>query len=268
MCTVVISLAPGEPTPLLLLGIRDELTARPWQPPARHWPGSPLIGGRDQQAGGTWLAVHPGIPRVACVLNARGQAAPPSRRRSRGDLPLRAATEGSQVLKALHDDPQALASYDPFHLVCADLTAATILSWDGSQAIQCHLTPGTHLLTNAGHAYPPDGPKAPEETKAPDEPKATDPKAAHFGSKFAATRPSGDPSKPLKEAWGGWLTLAAGAGLPLTDPAAIIARRELPDGRIWGTTSLTFVALGPEGSRYDFQPVPGDPTTWYPVPLA
>ena len=35
---------------------------RPWQPPARHWPApqwSPLIGGRDEQAGGTWPAVHP-----------------------------------------------------------------------------------------------------------------------------------------------------------------------------------------------------------------
>src|SRR5512146_885783 len=55
MCTVVVSLDPGNPVPLLLLGIRDEFTGRPWRPPARHWPGSPLIGGRDEEAGGTWL---------------------------------------------------------------------------------------------------------------------------------------------------------------------------------------------------------------------
>ena len=59
MCTVAVSLEPGDPVPLLLLGIRDEFTGRPWRPPARHWPGSPLIGGIDEQAGGTWLAVHP-----------------------------------------------------------------------------------------------------------------------------------------------------------------------------------------------------------------
>ncbi len=59
MCTVVVSLQPDAPVPLLLLGVRDEFTGRPWQPPARHWPGSPLIGGLDEQAGGTWLAVHP-----------------------------------------------------------------------------------------------------------------------------------------------------------------------------------------------------------------
>ena len=78
MCTVVVSLAPEDQVPLLLLGIRDEFTGRPWQPPARHWPGSPLIGGRDEQAGGTWLAVHPDLPRVSCILNGRGEFAPPA----------------------------------------------------------------------------------------------------------------------------------------------------------------------------------------------
>ena len=84
MCTVVVSFLPEARMPLLLLGFRDEFTGRPWQPPARHWPGSPLIGGRDLQAGGTWLAVHPGVTRVACILNARGPQAPPDTRRSRG----------------------------------------------------------------------------------------------------------------------------------------------------------------------------------------
>ena len=121
MCTVVVSLAPEDQVPLLLLGIRDEFTGRPWQPPARHWPGSPLIGGRDEQAGGTWLAVHPDLSRVGCILNGRGEFAPADRRRSRGELPLRAAAEGRGALKQLREDPDALASYDPFFLVCADL---------------------------------------------------------------------------------------------------------------------------------------------------
>ena len=88
MCTVVVSLAPDDPVPLLLLGIRDEFTGRPWRRPARYWPGSPLIGGLDKQASGSWLVVHPGVPRVGCILNGRGEFAPPDRRRSRGELPL------------------------------------------------------------------------------------------------------------------------------------------------------------------------------------
>jgi hypothetical protein len=242
VCTVVVSLAPGDAVPLLLLGVRDEFTGRPWQPPARHWPGSPLIGGLDEQAGGTWLAVHPDVPRVACILNGRGQAAPPHLRRSRGELPLRAAEDKAEAKAEAEEKAEAAAaasSYDPFHLVRADRAAVTVTSWDGRQARRIRLSEGTHILTNAGYA-------------------ARDPKAERFGPRFAARRPSGDPAASLEDAWGDWLTLAAGDGLPPADEAAIIARRELPDGRVWGTTSVTLVALAADGTfRYDFQAVPG-----------
>ena len=265
MCTVVVSLEPGERVPLRLLGIRDELTSRPWRPPARHWPGSPLIGGIDEQAGGTWLAVHPGIPRVACLLNARGPLADPARRRSRGELSLRAAAEGPGFLSRLAGDPGALAAYDPFHLICGTPDALTMISWpgrtdesrDSAVAVAVRdLGPGTHLITNAGHAYP-AGPGDP----------AAEPKAAHFADKFGAARPPADPALPLAQAWGDWLTLAAGDGLDPADPAGIIVRHELPDGRVHGSTSVTLVALGDGAVRYDFQPHPGRADGWYPVPL-
>ena len=73
--------------------------------------------------------------------------------------------------------------------------------------------PGTHLFTNAGHAYPAE----------PGDP-AAEPKAVHFAEKFAAARPSADPALPVAQAWGDWLTLAAGDGLDPADPAAIIVR--------------------------------------------
>lgn len=270
MCTVVVSLAPGERVPLRLLGIRDELTSRPWRPPARHWPGSPLVGGLDEQAGGTWLAVHPEIPRVACLLNGRGVFAEPARRRSRGDLSLRAAAEGPGFLGQFADDPDALAAYDPFHLICATPDSVTTLAWLGSYlpggrppvptegggmtAVVRELAPGTHLFTNAGHAYPVE----------PGDP-AGEPKAAHFADKFAAARPSADPARPLAQAWGDWLTLASGDGLDPADPAAIIVRHDLPDGQVYGTTSVTLVALAAGALRYDFQPRPGSPDGWYSV---
>ena len=248
MCTVVLSLRPEEPVPLLLLGVRDELTDRPWRPPARHWAGSSLVGGMDEQAGGTWLAVEPGERRVACLLNGRGEWAAPAARRTRGELPLRAARDGAGTLKELADDPGALAAYDPFHLVYADTSAVLLLSWDGSAPVRTDLAPGTHMLTNAGHAYPGD---------------VTEPKAVHFGDRFAAAHPSGDPASPVAAAWGEWLTLADGDGLAPDDPRAIVARRTLPDGRIWGSTSQSLVALGRDGLRYDFRRVGGD---WRSVP--
>ena len=276
MCTVVVSLAPEDRVPLQLLGIRDEFTGRPWQPPARHWPDppdppdwSPLIGGRDEQAGGTWLAVHPDVPRVGCVLNARGEPAAPDRRRSRGELPLRAAAEGPDALRKLHDDPEALSLYDPFYLVCADRVAVLLLGWDGRSAGLTELGPATHMITNAGHMYPPT---ADNQRKPAVETFPFDEKAQRFGPKFAARRPSGDPAATLPDAWGDWLTLAAGDGLAVTEPGAIIVRRELPDGRVWGSTSVTLVALARDGRlRYDFQPdpkIPPDPATWYSVATA
>jgi hypothetical protein len=274
VCTVVVSLEPGERVPLRLLGIRDEFTGRPWRPPARHWPGLPLIGGIDEQAGGTWLAVHPGIPRVACLLNARGPLADPARRRSRGDLSLRAAAEGPGFLRRLAGDPVALAAYDPFHLICGTPDAVTMISWPGPEdESECagsgegtdpaqvvavrDLGPGTHLITNAGHAYP----------ARPGDP-AADPKAAHFADKFGAARPPADPALPVAQAWDDWLTLAAGDGLDPADPAGIIVRHELPDGRVHGSTSVTLVALADDAVRYDFQPHPGRADGWYPVPLS
>jgi hypothetical protein len=259
--------------PLRLLGVRDELTNRPWRPPARHWPGLPLIGGIDDQAGGTWLAVDPGIPRVACLLNARGQFADPAGRRSRGELPLRAAADGPGVLGELAGDPAVLAAYDPFILICATTDSVSVLTWQGAEHGDGGSTPasaplavrelaaGTHLFTNAGHAYP-AGPGDP----------AGEPKAVHFAEKFAAARPAADPALSVAEAWGDWLTLAAGDGLDPADPAAIVVGRDLPDGRVYGSTSMTLIGLGDGAVRYDFQPRPGGADSvadgWYSVALA
>ena len=131
-----------------------------------------------------------------------------------------------------------------------------LLGWDGRNPQLTELEPATHLLTNAGHMYPP----------AHTDP--SDPKAIRFGPKFAARRPSGDPDPrtTIKDAWADWLTLAAGEDLPGTDPGAIIVRHELPDGRVYGSTSVSLVALAKDGSlRYDFQLAPPDPATWYSV---
>jgi hypothetical protein len=224
MCTVVLRLAPGDRDALLLLGIRDEFLDRPWRPPARHWPPVPVVGGLDEQGGGTWLVVDPAERRVCCLLNGRGEPAPEPLRRSRGELPLRPGVTD-------------LTPYDPFHLLYADTTVARLLSWDGVRAVTSDLGPGTHVLTNAGRT---------------DAGGDEDPKAAHFGPRFAAAR-----------GWDAWQVLAEGDGLAEDDPRAIIVRRELPDGRVWGTSSLSMVALAADGGiRYEFRSADGN---WKPV---
>ena len=54
---------------LLLAGNRDEFHARPSAPLA-HWSDSPITGGRDLEAGGTWLGAT-AAGRCCVVTNVR-----------------------------------------------------------------------------------------------------------------------------------------------------------------------------------------------------
>jgi uncharacterized protein with NRDE domain len=261
MCTAILSIQPGAP--VLLAGVRDELVDRAWQPPGRHWPDYPgLIGGRDLQAGGTWLALAPEARRVACVLNGRGRMAPPDSRRSRGVLPLQAAVDG-KLARA------GLADFDPFHLLSAEPGAATLWSWDGEGLTDRELPPGLHMVVNSGLST--DGWENAAERPAGWEKTARDherARIAHFLPRLrAAARPAPRPGSPVPQAWGSWLPLMNGDGLDPSDPRALIVRRDLGGGRIWGTTSISLVGLSEDGSRYDFNGRPGDPGAWYPVPL-
>jgi hypothetical protein len=245
MCTAILSVEPGAP--VLLAGVRDEFTDRAWRPPGRHWPQYPgLVGGLDLLAGGTWLAVAPSASRVAAVLNGIGRPAPPATRRSRGALPLAAAAEGKLTLTRLDD-------FDPFHLLVAEPAGAWLATWDGERLTERELGSGLHMMVNSGLAA-----SLLEAGAAPQVPEREHELARirHFLPRLAAAaRPAPRPGDAVEVAWGEWLPLVSGDGLDPGDPRALIVRRDLGGGRIWGTTSVTLVALG-AGVRYDFTAVP------------
>lgn len=264
MCTALLSIEPG--LPVLLVGVRDELMDRAWEPPARHWPDLPdVIGGRDLQAGGTWLAVSPAHLRASCVLNGRGQLAPPAARRSRGVLPLDAVA-GTSI------DKDAAANTDPFHLLTVEPGRAILQSWDGELLTERELGPGLHFAVNSGLAADLLAPPAHPEAGAAENGRAHElARIAHFLPKLqAAARPSPGvrtAEQSVRAAWGEWFPLLNGDGLSTADDRALIVRRDLGDGRIWGTTSISLVTLTPAGLRYDFTDRPGDPASWYSVRL-
>jgi hypothetical protein len=248
MCTAITGLAPDGT--VLLAGIRDEFVQRAWQPPAYHWADRPgLIGGRDELAGGTWLALAPAAPRVACILNGRGHAAPAAGRRSRGELPLRAAA----------GDPISASTYfDPFRLLVAEPGRVQLLDWDGEEFRRRDLAPGLHLVVNSGLAGELRPDAGPHEIE----------RLGYYRPQLADLPfPQPKPGATVDAAWAPWLPLLNGAGLATDDPRALIVRREFGDGRVWGTTSISLIALTPDGIRYDFTARPGDPAAWYPVPL-
>jgi len=131
MCTVVLFRREGHPWPLLLAANRDELRSRPWSPPARHWPDRDhVVGGRDDLAGGTWLALNDDRV-VAAILNRHHSLGPADGKRSRGELPLEAVdhAEAKVAAKALSMiDP---ASYRGFNLIIADAVDAFWLKSTG-----------------------------------------------------------------------------------------------------------------------------------------
>lgn len=266
MCTALLSIEPG--LPVLLVGVRDELVDRAWEPPGPHWPGRPdqpdLIGGRDLQAGGTWLAVSPRHHRVSCVLNGRGQLAPADSRLSRGVLPLDAAA-GQSI------DKTALASTDPFHLITAEPGEAIWQSWDGHVLTERELGPGLHFAVNSGLAADLLPPTAASHPGQPENGRTHElARIARFLPKLqAATRPNpllpATPHRSVAAAWAEWMPLLNGDGLPADDDRALIVRRTLGGGRTWGTTSISLVALSSSGLRYDFTARPGDPAAWYTV---
>jgi transport and Golgi organization protein 2 len=271
VCTAILDLAPGGP--LLLAGIRDELVDRAWQPPARHWPDHPgLYGGRDLLAGGTWLAVQPRKNRVTCILNGRGRPAAPAARRTRGVLPLQVADDGRLSRAGLPD-------FDPFHLISAEPGRALLWTWDGERLAERELPPGLHAVVNSGldsDLLDRDLPASGEPGQPGQARKGRDhelARLAHFLPRLrAATRPQPRPGGPAAEAWGAWVPLINGDGLSPEDPRALIVRRDLGAGRIWGTTSISLVALWPgtvrhDTVRYDFNGTPAEPGAWHEVPL-
>ncbi len=229
MCTVLLRHSPGGDVPLLLGAVRDEFVERPWDPPARHWDGAAagLIGGRDQQAGGTWLAVDPTRRAVAALLNA-GRRDDPTDGRSR-------PTRGTLALRILStgDLPDDLEHYDRFHLLRADLDRAELWSWDGEVLANADVAPGDHIIVNAGLDT------------------SSDPLVPHFAPLVAALSVQPDD----------WIGLMAGAGLDPGDERALIVAKEI-EGRQYGSTSASLVALSAGEVRYDFPATPAHPSWW------
>jgi uncharacterized protein with NRDE domain len=125
---------------LVVAANRDELRSRPSEP-IHWWPDRDVLAGRDEKAGGTWLAVSRD-GRMAAVTNYR-EPGGPSGERSRGEIPLLALAGAGAAI----EDP---SSYAGFHLVYA---AADEL-WHASNRGEgpTLLQPGFHAISNGPRA--------------------------------------------------------------------------------------------------------------------
>ena len=85
MCSIVVLRQSDSEWPIIIGANRDEMIERKSLPPDRHWSEqNHIIGGKDIEAGGTWLAVND-YGLVAAVLNRMDTLGPMKNKRSRGE---------------------------------------------------------------------------------------------------------------------------------------------------------------------------------------
>ncbi|MFD2190727.1 NRDE family protein [Pistricoccus aurantiacus] len=153
MCLIAFDYRPRAATPLRLIANRDEQHARP-AAALDFWEDVPdILGGRDLQAGGSWLAVHRS-GRLAAVTNVRDpriEVAPDAP--SRGEL-VRGALECADLETWLKELAASEARrYAGFNLLAGRLDANGLALWHlhrGYREIALgRITPGLHGLSNA-----------------------------------------------------------------------------------------------------------------------
>lgn len=135
MCVAAIAWAAHPRWRMVAIGNRDEFHERPTAPLAQ-WD-SGILAGRDLEAGGTWLGVHP-AGRFALVTNLRTPGYP------RPEL----ASRGALVTDALlGQQPEPVPARNPFNLWFADdkrlRFASNLPEWS-----EHDLQPGIHGLSN------------------------------------------------------------------------------------------------------------------------
>ena len=144
MCLIVIGFRTHERYPLIVAGNRDEFHVRPTQS-ARWWADKPdILGGRDLQAGGTWLALHR-RGRFATVTNYHGAKRANSALKSRGLLVtgfLECELEPLEYLGSIDGN-----AYAGFNLLVSDGETLAYLSNRGVDSRL--LDPGLYGLSNA-----------------------------------------------------------------------------------------------------------------------
>jgi len=155
MCLIALSWQPASPLPLLIAANRDEFYARPALG-LHHWPGQPILAGRDLQAGGTWLGLGvcavSGRIRLAALTNYRDVASQKMDATSRGHLTaafLNSSLGAKNYLETLITNNRF---YNPFNLILFD--GQDLMGFESRHARIFVLPAGITCVSNADFNTP------------------------------------------------------------------------------------------------------------------
>ena len=144
MCLIVVGWKVHPRLPLIVAANRDEFHARP-AAPADWWDDRPdTLGGRDLEAGGTWMAVTR-TGRFGAVTNYREASFTQAEHRSRGLL-VTGFLDGRDTAAAYGDGVDG-DDYAGFNLLTAD--GAGLAYTSNRTERTAPLAPGVYGLSNA-----------------------------------------------------------------------------------------------------------------------
>lgn len=142
MCLIAVGWRVHPEFPLVVAANRDEFYSRP-SAPAGRWPDDPrVIGGRDLEAGGSWLAITE-TGRFAAVTNVREPGAPKGSR-SRGALTRDFLLGNHRAYD--HVAGIAAGDFSGFNLLVAD--AESLWYCSNRDGAARELKPGIYGLSN------------------------------------------------------------------------------------------------------------------------
>lgn len=161
MCTLLVAVRRSPERPLIVAANRDERLDRASAPPAaRRFGDRRAFAPLDLEAGGTWMGLNDaglfaGLTNRFVPGPTPGQLAPD--RRSRGLIVADALAAASRAEAIAAVRAHGGAAHNPFHLVVADRTGATLLWGDGVELHGGELKPGLHVLTERSFEAAPSG---------------------------------------------------------------------------------------------------------------
>ena len=149
MCTILILYQVHPQYPLIIAANRDEYYARPATSPLVLQQQPKIVGGQDQEKGGTWMAVS-AAGRFAGLTNQRTGAMPDKQRKSRGAVVMSALQAASLPEAKEHLAGLATKEYNPFSLLFGDAESLyAAYCHEGSTRVEVEaLRPGFWVLPN------------------------------------------------------------------------------------------------------------------------
>ncbi|XP_051118252.1 uncharacterized protein LOC127242660 [Andrographis paniculata] len=150
MCIAVFMWQSHPLYPFLLLLNRDEYHNRPTKA-VGWWAGGEILAGKDEVAGGTWLACSK-QGRVAFLTNVLELHTLPEAK-SRGDLAIRFLESKKSPAAFAEELAKESSQYNGFNLIVADLVSKSMVFVSnrpkGDPVTIQHVLPGIHVLSNA-----------------------------------------------------------------------------------------------------------------------